>query len=184
MEESTLPDDSIYRIGDAELAVRLMGVGDAADVFACRTDPAVAELQGWFPRDVAEVEAYARAQAGKRPGEPGIVQLVILVNGEFVGDFGIMGSADHRQAEIGISLRPAAQGKGYATRACRLLLDDLFANGLHRMVARIDPRNLPSQRLFERLGFRREGHERECFWDTRQQVWADEYVYAILASEW
>ena len=60
----------------------------------------------------------------------------------------------------------------------------LFDAGLHRITARVDPRNTRSLRLFDRLGMRREGHEVECYWDDAQQEWTDEVCFAVLAREW
>ena len=101
-----------------------------------------------------------------------------------VGDMGTGAFDPGRQMEIGIVLDPAWQGRGIATRACRMMFDHLFANGLHRVTARIDPRNGASLRLFERLGFRQEGIERSAFWDEDWQEWTDEVCFAVLASEW
>jgi RimJ/RimL family protein N-acetyltransferase len=54
--------------------------------------------------------------------------------------------------------------------------------GLHRVIARVDARNLPSLRLCERLGMRREAVLRENEWFKGE--WTDEVDYALLASEW
>ena len=63
------------------------------------------------------------------------------------------------------------------------LLDFGFTQlGLHRMVARTDVRNAASIQLLERLGFRREGHCIENFYDKGE--WTSEYLYALLAQEW
>ena len=57
--------------------------------------------------------------------------------------------------------------------------DDLH---LHRIEGRCDPRTSRSWRLLERLGMRREAHFREN--EIFKVEWGDEYVYALLASEW
>lgn len=66
--------------------------------------------------------------------------------------------AQHRRAEIGFALGSAWQGQGYAGEAVRRLIahavDDL---DLARLEADVDPRNTPSLRLLEKLGFVREG---------------------------
>ena len=84
--------------------------------------------------------------------------------------------------QVGVSA--AARGQGLATRALRLLITHLFADGFHRVKARVDPRNTASLRLFDRLGFRREGHERLCYWDAEHGEWTDEVLFAVLSSEW
>ncbi|PQA88401.1 GNAT family N-acetyltransferase [Hyphococcus luteus] len=60
--------------------------------------------------------------------------------------------------EIGIMLCPAAQGRGLATKALADIIDRGFDKlGARRIFADIDEENVPSIRLFERLGFTREG---------------------------
>ena len=101
-----------------------------------------------------------------------------------VGDMGSGAFDPGRQMEIGIVLDPAWHGRGFATRACKMLFEHLFENGLNRVTARIDPRNGPSLRLFERLCFRHEGLELACWWDEDWEEWTDEVCFAMLASEW
>jgi RimJ/RimL family protein N-acetyltransferase len=92
-------------------------------------------------------------------------------------------SREHRQGEIGYVLHPDHQGRGYATEATALLLRLGFEElELHRIVGRLDARNEASARVLERLGMRREALLREN--EFVKGEWADELVYAILASEW
>jgi len=80
-------------------------------------------------------------------------------------------------------------GKGYATEACKGLMDHAFRNmGVHRVIAKCSPENVPSWKLLERLGMRREGHSLRCAAIKRtasgEPIWWDEYLYAILKDEW
>jgi len=173
-----------------DLTIRMMTAADAAIVQRVRNLPKVARFQSWRPPTVDEVVELAHEQKDRAPGmqtEP--CQLVIEWTDEHgerhvVGDMGAGAFDPGRQMEIGIVLAPEWQGRGFATRACRMLFDHLFAAGLHRVTARVDPRNEPSMRLFERLAFRQEGLERACWWDEVWQEWTDEAVFAVLASEW
>lgn len=168
----------------ADLSVRPMTVADAAAVQQCRNDPRVARYQGWRP-SVADAERHAREQEGTRPGHsPGVCQLVIERAGVFVGDIGVQTIDPGRQVELGIVVHPDAQGGGVATRALRLVITHLFRDGVHRVTARVDPRNEPSLRLFDRLGLRREGHEVESYWDAVYDEYTDEICFAVLAREW
>lgn len=59
--------------------------------------------------------------------------------------------------EIGVIVRAAAQGKGLTSEALRLVTAHGFAAlGLHRIEADIDPDNVASLRVFERVGYVRE----------------------------
>jgi RimJ/RimL family protein N-acetyltransferase len=91
-------------------------------------------------------------------------------------------SREHRQGEVGFVITPAHQGHGYAAEAATALLALAFHDlGLHRVIGRCDPRNTASARVMERMGMRREAHfvQNEIF----KGEWSDEYVYAMLATE-
>ena len=61
-------------------------------------------------------------------------------------------------AEIGYFLLPEGRGRGYATRTVRLVAGWVFDDlGLGRLQARTQPGNVASERVLERVGFRREG---------------------------
>ena len=88
------------------------------------------------------------------------------------------------QAELGWCFSPSAGGSGYATEAVRELLDICFDDlGLRRAEALCFADNVPSWRLMERLGMRRESHNvRESL--HRDLGWVDGLGYALLADEW
>ena len=60
----------------------------------------------------------------------------------------------------------------------------MFAAGspVHRVEARLDPRNVRSAALLERLGFTLEGVARESFWDDGE--WTDDAIYGLLGREY
>ena len=72
---------------------------------------------------------------------------------------------------------------GYANEAVAALLDWGFEHlELNRVEADIDPRNTPSARLLERLGFLREGHLRER-WIVDGEI-CDSWIYGLLRAGW
>ncbi|WP_422365288.1 GNAT family N-acetyltransferase [Pelagibius sp.] len=87
------------------------------------------------------------------------------------------------QGEVGYIFNPDFAGKGYATEAVSAMIDigfSIFA--FHRIFARLDAANKGSVGVVERLGLRREAHLIQN--DRFDGVWGDEYIYAVLASEW
>ena len=54
--------------------------------------------------------------------------------------------------------------------------------GAHRVVGRMDARNVASARVMERLGMRREAHLLEN--EYVKGEWTDEVIYAVLDTEW
>jgi RimJ/RimL family protein N-acetyltransferase len=86
------------------------------------------------------------------------------------------------RAEIGYSLDPKLQGQGIASEALRLALGHaLDTLRLRRVEADVDPRNAPSCRLLESLGFRLEGLLR-ARWRVAGEI-CDTALYGLLAAE-
>lgn len=110
--------------------------------------------------------------------------IVLRDSGDAVGDVAFHWvSEQHRTGEVGFTLDPAHQGRGYATEAARAMLAWGFgAFGLHRIIGRTEARNAASARVLEKLGMRREAHLVENEWVKGE--WQSELVYAILDREW
>ncbi len=87
-----------------------------------------------------------------------------------------------RSGSLGYWVDRAVAGRGMASLAVALVCDHAFgAGGLHRLQADIRPENGPSQRLVERLGFRREGLLRRYL--DIDGDWRDHWSYALLAED-
>jgi ribosomal-protein-alanine N-acetyltransferase len=87
-----------------------------------------------------------------------------------------------RSGYLGYWVDRGVAGRGMASLAVALVCDHAFGQvGLHRLQADIRPENLPSQRLVERLGFRREGLLRRYL--DIDGDWRDHYAYALLAED-
>ncbi|MCY8302903.1 GNAT family N-acetyltransferase [Bacillus spizizenii] len=85
--------------------------------------------------------------------------------------------------EIGWVFNPKYQNRGYASEAARAILEYGFREmNLQRIIATCQPENIPSYRVMEKIGMRREGFFKKCI--PKSNEWWDEYYYAILEEEW
>jgi RimJ/RimL family protein N-acetyltransferase len=168
------------------LVLRRFRPSDAETLSAYRSDPEVARYQSWnAPYPLATARATVASLAAGDPAEPGWFQFAIerTQDRAHIGDVGVDLHENRMQAEIGFTLAPAYQGRGYAAEAVRALLDDLFkVRGLHKVSAEADARNLKSARLLERVGFIREGLRRSHTWIKNE--WTDDLLYGVLATDW
>lgn len=169
------------------LFLRGLAPEDASAVYAYRSDSEAMRYQTWHPASRQEVEEFIRDTNGSGFNVvDSWFQLGIYRRNArgLIGDAGIhFLPPDNRQAEIGFTVDPGYQHQGYATEAVRGLLRCLFESlGKHRVVASVDPDNLPSIRLLERVRMRREAHFRQSLWTGKD--WADDLVYALLETEW
>lgn len=162
-------------------------MSDLAAFVAYRNDPDVARYQSWDETTEAQARAIIASQSRQRielPDEGIQIAVERKDTGELAGDcYFQLDRAEPRQGELGYTLARAHQGRGFATEAVSCLLDHVFGEfHLHRVVALTDCDNRASIALLERLGFRREGHFLQSYWDRDR--WTDEYLYAVLENEW
>lgn len=86
--------------------------------------------------------------------------------------------------EIGWVFSPHYRNQGYASEAAASMLKYGFEElRLHRIIATCQPENIPSYRVMEKIGMRREGFFKKCIPNGAHDWW-DEYYYAILQEEW
>ncbi|RAZ68350.1 GNAT family N-acetyltransferase [Planococcus maitriensis] len=102
----------------------------------------------------------------------------------YIGNCGLVSlSKAHRSGEIGYFIDPGEWGQGYATEACRKVIDIAFAeHGLNRLFGRCLVRNPASRRVLEKAGMVFEGRfKQEFFMDG---AFEDVDYLAILKSEY
>lgn len=167
------------------LRLRRFHAADAPVLAAYRSDVDVARYQSWSaPVPSDEATALVAGFAAGDPRRPGWFQYAAerIVDHQLVGDIGVRLDDNLRQADIGFTLAPAHQGRGYATEAAGRLLDHLFADrGLHKVSAECDARNTASAALLRRLGFRQEGHLRAHTWIKGE--WTDDLLFGLLTTD-
>ncbi|PZG06798.1 GNAT family N-acetyltransferase [Nonomuraea aridisoli] len=184
--EPYLPFFEGGELNDGVVRLVPLTVEDAPDYHRMMADPGVAAYAVSPPGTLEDDERRCRYTgywwvSGQR------VELAIrdAASGEFAGHVQLTQVLPPlAQAMVGYSLLPSHRGKGYMTRAVRLLVDWAFANTpLHRIVAGTDVGNVASHAVLERAGFRREGVHRELF-PKPDGTRADDVEWALLRSTW
>jgi RimJ/RimL family protein N-acetyltransferase len=176
-----------YFFRTARLEVRPLVEADLDEFVAYRAHPEVARYQSWSDYSVESGRALIESMQALRPGIPGMwyqFGLEDRASGALVGDLALkVNETDPREAEVGFTLAPAHQGRGYATEGLRALLDYAFGTlGLHRVVAVTDALNGPAAAVLERVGMRREAHFHENVFF--KGAWGSEFLFAVLEREW
>lgn len=90
--------------------------------------------------------------------------------------------------QIGYIFHPDYQNKGYATEATQAVIKYAFKElEAHRIVAHCSPENIPSWKVLEKCGMRKEGIAKKDFLlrndEKGNPIWLDSYDYAILDEE-
>ncbi len=131
------------------------------------------DARAWHARIVGlESDGRLRQYVVVDRGDARVVGSVLIFNVEPV----------HRRAELGYALGRRDWRRGVMSEALDAFVAVAFdALELRRMEAHVDPRNAPSIRLLERLGFVREGLMRERATIKGQVV--DSCIYGLLADD-
>ncbi|HEX7135160.1 MAG TPA: GNAT family protein [Iamia sp.] len=181
-------DDVTWPRRTARLLLRRGRADDAAAGWAYNRHPDVVD---WLTADADEAAYTARwSDPDWLP-----VRLVVELDGTMIGDVmlkigdalaqpEVVEQAKGVQAEIGWTVDPAHQGRGYGTEVAAELLVIAFEElGLRRVHASCFADNVASWRVMEKIGMRRElASKEEALHRTRG--WLDGYEYALLATEW
>jgi RimJ/RimL family protein N-acetyltransferase len=94
-----------------------------------------------------------------------------------------MGHPAAKLLELGYFVVPSETDKGYCSEAAKIMVDYLFlSKDIVRIQAHTDLRNVASQKVLEKVGFKREGTIRKSIFNMGE--WRDVYVYGILREEW
>jgi RimJ/RimL family protein N-acetyltransferase len=173
----------------ARLVLRTMTSDDVDDIHSYQSRADVCRYLPFAPRtreEVAEkVAAYATARTLNGDGDFWELAIERAVDaGRVIGDvYFTITSVANATGEIGWTMHPEFAGRGYMTEAAGGMLDVAFGElGLHRVHARLDPRNDASIALCRRLGMREEACFVENVWF--KDAWGDTVIYAILDREW
>ena len=169
------------------LRARAFTLADLDEFVAYRADPDVARYQSWSDYTAGAGRALIASMQDLGPGVPGEWYQLALEQrtaAGLVGDLALkVDEHEPREAELGFTLAPAYQGKGYGTEAVRGLLDYAFGTlVLHRVVAVTDALNAPAAALLDRVGLRREAHFHENVFF--KGAWGSEFLFAVLEREW
>ncbi|GII80580.1 N-acetyltransferase [Sphaerisporangium rufum] len=149
------------------------------------------EVTRWLLR--TEVDAASlRAVWRRAAANPDDHSVAVVLDGMVIGTvsldvadgMGQPGMPPRTEAELGYIFDPAYGGHGYATEAVTAMVAYAFDRlGVRRITAGCFADNLPSVRLLEKVGMRREQHGVGDSWHA-ELGWVDGYTYALLAEAW
>jgi [ribosomal protein S5]-alanine N-acetyltransferase len=168
------------------LRLRWIEESDVEQLFAIFSDPQV--MRYWSTPPLQNMdEALALLQEIQTSNRQGTILKwgVALKPGDnLIGTVTLFNiNRSSGRAEIGYAQRRAYWGHGYIHEALQALLQYSFEElNLRRLEADVDPRNNPSIKALERLGFQKEGFLRER-WNVNGEL-QDALFYGLLKRHW
>ncbi len=164
------------------LTLRPIRFSDAEDLFAwCFSDEET--MRYWSEpahKEIDQTRAFVARAVG--PTDQNCVWVITLGDDRAIGFISLYGRRE-KIIGLGYMLAREHRGKGFVTEAANAGLVFAFDDWqMHKVRADLDPRNLASAAVVERLGFTKEGVLRQDF------IYNGDYVdaanYGLLRSEW
>jgi RimJ/RimL family protein N-acetyltransferase len=141
------------------LLLRHFDENDAAAFLVLGSDPAIIRYTGDPSGGLKSIEhalevLRARTLADYEKYGFGRWACVYKASGEVIGFAGLKYRENLREVDLGYRFLPAYWGQGLATEAGRAVLDYGFAHlAMKRVIGLVEPENIASVRVLEKLGF-------------------------------
>lgn len=149
-------------------------------------------LKEWLPDKIlytywgkspskAELNPELLFEKEEKPTKSFHLGIAVKETNKVIGDIWVYLIEKDRMASVAIRLSKSFQGKGYGTESLSAMTRFCFENTeLQRLQAEVDVRNISSGRMFEKCGYKREGHIRQ---GKMVNTWCDYFIYGILSSD-
>ncbi len=148
------------RVHTDRLILRDFQPQDALALHKIECQPEMVRYQDFEPRSLENATAYVEGaiKAINHPDRTYFEFAVCDSNNALLGRVGAVISEE--AATVWFAIDPAHQGRGIATEAMRVLIEQL---GHRRFLVECDPRNFASRRVAEKLGFELIHEKQNCF---------------------
>lgn len=167
------------------LILRQIHLDDAKEVFELRSNP---ETMKFIPRPLAETIEDAQkfitdCNAGIEKNEYINWAIAQKEDNKLIGMIGFFRmQPDNFRGEIGYILNPNFHGKGIMKEASDEAIKFGFEKmNFHSIEAVIDPKNVASEKLLQKLNFEKEAHFKENFFYKNEFL--DTVIYSLLKTK-
>jgi [ribosomal protein S5]-alanine N-acetyltransferase len=186
------PDDRLARVAlpieTPHLLLRLPALADVPDLRRSFRDTRTARAVGAPLHSVGEVrdptKMVRRTRREFRERTDLSLSVILRSTGHCIGRVGLRGlNWNWRTVEsLSYWIDPRFWNQGYATEASWFLCRVAFSSlGMRRVSSSALDRNLASQKVLKKLGFKREGRQREAIQLNRRRM--DMLLYGLLRNE-
>ena len=174
------------RLESERLLLQPLNVKDANTLFTYHACPDVARFQAWHLKNESETLQFIKSHEGFDFGMPDTwYQLGINLKSttELIGDVGIHFLHEKpKVVEIGFTIAPEHQRRGYALEAVSRLLAFLFSEfDVSTVIAVADHQNHPSLELLVRLNFEKTTQASLAF---PFEIMPEEVIFSLSRTKW
>jgi RimJ/RimL family protein N-acetyltransferase len=147
---------SIISLETERLVIRTLTLNDVRSFFNYRSLNEVARFQTFKPKNLSDAITFIDSTSSEINVPNSWYQLGLFDkrNDKHIGDIGIHFLNNIDETEIGCTIAPNYWKKGYATEGLKTIIGFIFKIlKKKRIIACISADNIPSRKLFKRLGF-------------------------------
>ncbi|MDQ0090909.1 ribosomal-protein-alanine N-acetyltransferase [Paenibacillus anaericanus] len=175
----------ITELHTERLHLRKMKVSDSSNLFKIWSDPEVTRFMNvsCFTDENQAKEMINLLDDLSRDSKAIRFSIIIKESNEIIGSCGFNSfDFENEKAEIGYDVAKSYWGRGYASEAICTLLDHAFSSlKLNRVEAKVDPENVNSIKLLQKLNFTFEGTLRQ--YERVEGKFNDLNIYSKLISD-
>ncbi|WP_106768791.1 GNAT family N-acetyltransferase [Paenibacillus faecalis] len=147
------------------LHLRKMKVSDSSSLFKIWSDPDVTRFMDveCFTDEDQAIEMIQLLDGLAQDNKAIRFSIIEIESNEIIGSCGYNSlDFENAKAEIGYDIAKASWGRGYASEAISSLLDYAFSSlNLNRIEAKVEPENINSIKVLQKLNFTFEGTLRQ-----------------------
>ncbi|KAM7462813.1 hypothetical protein LguiA_030934 [Lonicera macranthoides] len=170
------------QLAEVPITLRRFDLSDADDLMVWTIDEKVSQFCGWdhtgFSKDKA-IDVIANTII------PHPYYRAIRVDNRTVGEVSVKPRAgcESCRAEIGYVLAYDYWGRGIATKAVKMVINEIFGvfPNLERIEGTVDVENMASQRVLDKCGFKREGVLRKYLIHKGKTI--DMIMFSLLRTD-
>lgn len=184
-EAEVFPNKAML-ITTTRLIIRPFKVEDADDLFEMLSNQEVYRFEPGSPIS----REHAKQRALDCSQDPAFWAVVLHSNRKMIGRLYFNQTEPKHLLtwELGYIFNPAYHNQGYASESALALVQYAFTHwGVHRVVAYCNPQNIPSWRVMEKIGMRREGYLKQNIYFRRDEdgspAWQDSFAYGMLKED-
>lgn len=167
------------------LALRKIQISDATALFNVWSDPAVAAFMNIsaFIHESQAIEMINLLNELAETNQAIRYTLFDLKSKDIIGSCGFNAiDTENARVEIGYDIAKAHWGNGYAPESIQALIDEAFENlAINRIEAKVEPANINSIKVLQKLGFTFEGTLRQ--YEKVKGNFVDMHIYSLLKND-
>lgn len=175
----------LTELNTKRLHLRKMQVSDAPSLFKIWSDPDVTKFMNIssFTHETQAKEMIELLESLAQANKAIRFSMFEMKTREIIGTCGFNSiDFENSKAEIGYDIAKAYWGMGYAPEGIKALLYYAFQNlGLNRIEAKVEPDNVNSIRVLQKLDFTFEGTLRQ--YEKSKGKFIDINIYSILKTD-